>query len=391
MTMQGAMVRHISSGFDLTPYGNKPMVTPIVSAVNYEYVSFEILRQITEGEIDGYTYHRDDNPTVRAVEKEIAMMENAEDCVICTTGMAALTMIFLTYLKAGDNLLTFHDIYGANYKVSLILEKFGVEVTWLNAAEPEKVTENIKDNTKMIFCETPSNPLVKIVDIEYLRQQADRVGAMLVVDNTFATPYHQSPLALGAELVVHSATKGLGGHNDLMAGAIACSTKDYYDQLWFTRQAIGTTLDPFPASLLERGLKTFEIRAAKMSENAMAIAEFLAGHPKITRIYYPGLASDPGHKTACKQMKNGFGGVLAFDVGKKQSHAKKFVEGLKVIYHAVSLGCTETLVCLPVLTTMLYLPEQRRTTFGVKPNTVRLSAGIGDTQELIADLKQALD
>jgi len=374
----------------LTPYGNKPMVTPIVSAVNYEYVSFEILRQITDGEIDGYTYHRDDNPTCRAVEKEIALMEKAVDCVICTSGMAALTMIFLTCLKAGNNLLTFHDIYGANYKVSLILKRFGVEVTWLDAAEQEKVAENIKDNTRMIFCETPSNPLVKILDIKYLRKQADRVGAMLVVDNTFATPHHQLPLMLGADLVVHSATKGLGGHNDLMAGAIACSTKDYYDELWFTRQAIGTTLDPFAASLLERGLKTFEMRAAKMAENAMAIAEFLSDHPKVTRICYPGLPSDAGHKIARQQMKNGFGGMLAFDVGKTQKQAKKFVERLKVIYHAVSLGCTETLVCLPVLTTMLYLPEERRTTFGVRPNTVRLSAGIGDTEELINDLKQAL-
>jgi cystathionine beta-lyase/cystathionine gamma-synthase len=375
----------------LTPYGNKPMVTPIVSAVNYEYVSFEILRQITDGEIDGYTYHRDDNPTVRAVEKEIALMEKCPDCVISTTGMAALTMIFLTYLKAGDNLITFHDVYGANYKVGLILEKFGVEVTWLDAAEPEKVAENVKENTRMIFCETPSNPLVKIVDIEYLRRQADRVGAILVIDNTFATPYHQLPLELGADLVVHSATKGLGGHNDLMAGAIACSIKQYYDELWFTRQAIGTTLDAFSASLLERGLKTFAVRAAKMSENAMAIAEFLANHPKITRIYYPGLPDDPGHKIACKQMEKGFGGVLAFDVGKTQDEAKRFVEKLNVIYHAVSLGCTETLVCLPVLTTMLYLPEERRTVFGVRPNTVRLSAGIGDTNELIDDLKQALE
>lgn len=375
----------------LTPYGNKPMVTPIVSAVNYEYVSFEILRQITDGEIDGYTYHRDDNPTVRAVEKEIALMEKCPDCVISTTGMAALTMIFLTYLKAGDNLITFHDVYGANYKVGLILEKFGVEVTWLDAAEPEKVAENVKENTRMIFCETPSNPLVKIVDIEYLRRQADRVGAILVIDNTFATPYHQLPLELGADLIVHSATKGLGGHNDLMAGAIACSTKQYYDELWFTRQAIGTTLDAFSASLLERGLKTFVVRAAKMSENAMAIAEFLANHPKITRICYPGLPDDPGHKVACKQMKKGFGGILAFDVGKTQDEAKRFVEKLNVIYHAVSLGCTETLVCLPVLTTMLYLPEERRTIFGVKPNTVRLSAGIGDTNELIDDLKQALE
>jgi cystathionine beta-lyase/cystathionine gamma-synthase len=253
------------------------------------------------------------------------------------------------------------------------------------------VAESIKENTRMIFCETPSNPLVKVVDIEYLRRQADRVGAILVVDNTFATPYHQLPLELGADLIVHSATKGLGGHNDLMAGAIACSTKQYYDELWFTRQAIGTTLDAFSASLLERGLKTFEIRAAKMSENAMAIAEFLADHPKITRICYPGLPDDPGYKIACRQMKKGFGGVLAFDVGKTQDEAKKFVEKLNVIYHAVSLGCTETLVCLPVLTTMLYLPVERRTIFGVRPNTVRLSAGIGDTNELIEDLKQALE
>ena len=375
----------------LTPYGNKPMVTPIVSAVNYEYVSFEILRQITDGEIDGYTYHRDDNPTVRMVEKKIAVMEKAQDCVICTSGMAALTMVFLTYLKAGDNLLTFHDVYGANYKVSLILERFGVDVTWLNAYDQDKVADAVKDNTTMIFCETPSNPLVKVLDIEYLRKQADRVGARLVVDNTFATPYHQLPLTMGADLVVHSATKGLGGHNDLMAGAICCSTKEYYDELWFTRQAIGTTLDPFAASLLERGLKTFDIRAAKMAENAMVIAEFLADHPKVTKIYYPGLKSDPGHETACKQMTNGFGGMLAFDVGKTQDDAKKFVEKLKLIYHAVSLGCTETLVCLPVLTTMLYLPQERRTMFDVKNNTVRLSAGIENTQALIDDLKQALE
>ena len=375
----------------LTPYGNKPMVTPIVSAVNYEYVSFEILRQITDGEIDGYTYHRDDNPTVRMVEKKIAVMEKAQDCVICTSGMAALTMVFLTYLKAGDNLLTFHDVYGANYKVSLILERFGVDVTWLNAYDQDKVADAVKDNTTMIFCETPSNPLVKVLDIEYLRKQADRVGARLVVDNTFATPYHQLPLTMGADLVVHSATKGLGGHNDLMAGAICCSTKEYYDELWFTRQAIGTTLDPFAASLLERGLKTFDIRAAKMAENAMVIAEFLADHPKVTKIYYPGLKSDPGHETACKQMTNGFGGMLAFDVGRTQNDAKKFVEKLKLIYHAVSLGCTETLVCLPVLTTMLYLPQEQRTMFNVKNNTVRLSAGIENTQALIDDLKQALE
>jgi cystathionine beta-lyase/cystathionine gamma-synthase len=213
---------------------------------------------------------------------------------------------------------------------------------------------------------------------------------MLIVDNTFATPYHQKPLELGAHLVVHSATKALGGHNDLMAGAILGNKNDY-DKLWFTRQAIGTTHDPYSASLLERGLKTFELRAKCMSDNALTMAEFLCKHPKIKRIFYPGLKSDPGYDISCKQMKNGFGGLMAFEVGETQEDAKKFITNLKTIYHAVSLGATETLVCIPYLTTMLYLPPERRTTFGVKENTVRLSAGIENKDILINDLKQALD
>jgi len=374
----------------LTPYGNRPMVTPIVNAVNYEYESFEVLRQITDGQVEGYTYHRDDNPTVRAVERKIAALEGAKDCVICTTGMAACTMIYLTYLSAGDHLILFHDVYGAHYKVSLILERLGVEVTWLDAANHDKTGDYIKKNTKMIFCETPTNPLCKVVDIRQLKKAADKVGAMLIVDNTFATPYHQLPLKLGADLVIHSATKGLGGHNDLMAGAIAGS-KEYYDELWFTRQAIGTTLDAYSASLLERGLKTFEIRAEKMSQNAQAMAEFLATRSEISNLWYPGLESDPGHKIAKKQMDKGFGGVLAFDVGKTQKDAKKFIKNLDVIYHAVSLGATESLICIPYLTTMLYLPEDRRLGFGVNLNTVRLSAGIENTELLVKDLKHALD
>jgi len=373
----------------LTPYGNRPMVTPIVNAVNYEYGSFEVLRQITDGEIDGYTYHRDDNPTVRAVERKVAALEEAEDCIICTTGMAACTMIYLTYLSSGDNLIIFHDVYGANYKVSLILERLGIEVTWLDAADSAKVADHVKPTTKMIFCETPTNPLCKVVDIAEMRRAADTVGAMLVVDNTFATPHHQKPLKLGANLVIHSATKALGGHNDLMAGAIAGS-KDRYNELWFTRQAIGTTLDAYSASLLERGLKTFELRAQVMSDNAQALAELLVNHPKVSRIIYPGLPSDAGHAVARKQMRDGFGGLMAFDVGETQEDAKRFIHELKVIIHAVSLGATESLICIPFLTTMLYLPEERRSLFGVKKNTVRLSAGIEKTEHLLEDLDQAL-
>ncbi len=373
----------------LTPYGNKPMVTPIVNAVNYEYLNFEVLRQITDGEIDGYTYHRDDNPTVRAVEQQVARLEKAEDCVICTTGMAACTMVYLTYLSKGDNIIIFHDVYGAQFKVSLILERLGIDITWLNASNSEDLQAHIKDNTRMIFLETPSNPLCKIIDIKMACRAAKKSGAMLVVDNTFATPYHQNPLELGADLVVHSATKGMGGHNDLMAGAIAGS-KENYEELWFTRQAIGTTLDAYSASLLERGLKTLDLRAEKMATNAMAMAEFLAQHPKVKRILYPGLKNDPGHEKASKQMKNGFGGLLAFDVGNTHEDAKKFVSALNVIYHAVSLGATESLICIPYLTTMLYLPPERRTIFGVRENTVRLSAGIEEPGKLLRDLETAL-
>jgi len=374
----------------LTPYGNRPMVTPIVNAVNYEYASFEVLRQITDGEVEGYTYHRDDNPTVREVERHVALMEGAEDCIICTTGMAAGTMAYLTYLSAGDHLIVFHDIYGAHYKVSLILERMGVEVTWLNAEFSNDVGQHVKANTKMILCETPSNPLCKVVDIAAVAEVAHANDALFIVDNTFATPYHQKPLALGADLVLHSATKALGGHNDLMAGALAGS-KDHYNNLWFTRQAIGTTLDAYSASLLERGLKSFELRAERISENAQAMAEFLAGHPKVTRLLYPGLKDDPGHKVACKQMEGGFGGVLAFDIGETLEEAKRFIDELSLIVHAVSLGATESLICIPYLTTMLYLPEERRTTFGVKENTVRLSAGIEKAGALLEDLEQALN
>ena len=373
----------------LTPYGNRPMVTPIVSAVNYEYASFEVLRQITDGEMDGYTYHRDDNPTVRKVERIVADMEDAEDCIICTSGMAACTMIFLTYLSAGDHLILFHDVYGAHYKVSLILERMGIHITWLDANDSDRIAEHTRPETKMIFVETPSNPLCKIADIEVMRKAADKTGALLIVDNTFATPYHQRPLALGADLVVHSATKGLGGHNDLMAGAIAGS-KDHYNDLWFTRQAIGATLDAYSASLLERGLKTFELRAERMAANAMTVAEYLAGHSKILRLSYPGLETHPGFAVACRQMRRGFGGMMAFDVGKNQEDAKIFINSLKRIYHAVSLGSTESLICIPYLTTMLYLPPERRTMFGVNLNTVRLSVGIERAQNLTEDLEQAL-
>ena len=373
----------------LTPYGNKPMVTPIVNAVNYEYRDFEVLRRITDGEIDGYTYHRDDNPTVRAGEDKIAELERSEDCIVCTSGMAACTLVYLSYLKAGDNLILFHDIYGAHYKVSLILERLGVEVTWLNADESAELERYVKPNTAMIFLESPSNPLCKVIDIPEARRAADKSGARLIVDNTFATPYHQNPLELGAHLVVHSATKALGGHNDLMAGAIAGSKEDY-NTLWFTRQAVGCTLDAYSASLLERGLKTFELRAERMASNGMAVAEFLKTKSSISELFYPGLSDHPGHAVAKRQMRGGFGGMLSFNVGQTQEDAKKFISSLKVIKHAVSLGATESLICIPYLTTMLYLPPERRLSFGVCDNTVRLSMGVEKPEALIGDLEQAL-
>jgi cystathionine beta-lyase/cystathionine gamma-synthase len=310
--------------------------------------------------------------------------------VVCTTGMAACTMVFMTYLSAGDHLIIFHDTYGANYKVSLILERMGVEITWLDADQADSIAGHVRPKTRMIFLESPSNPLCKTIDIAVVRKAADQADAIVVVDNTFATPYHQKPLKLGADLVVHSATKGLGGHNDIMAGAIACD-KEHYNELWFTRQAIGTTLDAYSAFLLERGLKTFELRAAASAASAMEIASFLELHPRVSRLRYPGLKSCQDHEIASRQMSRGFGGLMAFDVGGQEQDAKEFINSLEVIYHAVSLGSTESLVCIPYLTTMLYLPPERRTVFGVRKNTVRLSVGIEPAAELITDLKRALE
>jgi cystathionine beta-lyase/cystathionine gamma-synthase len=278
--------------------------------------------------------------------------------------MAACTMVYLTYLNAGDHLVFFRDIYGANYKVSLILERLGVKITWLDSGEAPRLKKYLRKNTRMIFLETPTNPLCKTIDIAAVRKAADSVKAMLVVDNTFATPYHQLPLKLGADLVVHSATKALGGHNDLMAGAIAGS-KEHYNDLWFTRQAIGTTLDAYSAFLLDRGLKTFELRAEAMARNAHAVATFLAKQSNISRLTYPGLPGHPDHAVASRQMQRGFGGMMAFDVGKSEEDAKRFIMALKTIYHAVSLGATETLICIPFLTTMLYLPPELRPICGV--------------------------
>jgi len=326
---------------------------------------------------------------VREVERKVAALECAEDCVVCTTGMAACTMVYLTYLSAGDHLIIFHDTYGANYKVALILERLGIQITWLEGEAAGCINEVIQPNTRMIMLETPSNPLCKVIDIAAVCEAAAASGAMVVVDNTFATPYHQRPLALGAHMVIHSATKALGGHNDIMAGAIA-SSKEHYNDLWFTRQAIGTTLDAYSAFLLSRGLKTFELRAATMAHNAQKAAEFLATQPKISRLSYPGLPSCPDHEIAKKQMVRGFGGMMAFDVGSSQDDAKEFINRLKVIYHAVSLGATESLICIPVLTTMLYLPPERRTIFCVRENTVRLSLGIEPVERILEDLDQAL-
>jgi cystathionine beta-lyase/cystathionine gamma-synthase len=381
--------RSIMSSDPLTPYGNRPMVTPIVNAVNYEYLSFDVLQQITDGEIDGYTYHRDDNPTVRNVEHKIAALENAEDCIICTSGMAACTLVYLSYLSAGDHLILFHDTYGANYKVSLILERLGVEITWLDADRAGRIGEYVRPETKMIFLETPSNPLCKVIDIAVIRKAADAVKALVIVDNTFATPHHQKPLKLGADLVVHSATKALGGHNDLMAGAVAGS-KEHYNRLWFTRQAVGATLDPYSAFLLDRGLKTFELRMEVMSSNARQIAEKLETNAGVSRLMYPGLETHPAHEAAVRQMENGFSNMMAFDVGTCEDDAKCFIAALKTVRHAVSLGSTESLICIPYLTTMLYLPPERRTTFGVLKNTVRLSVGIEPLHKIAEDLRQAL-
>ena len=337
----------------------------------------------------GYEYSRTGNPTRHALEKRLAALENADYGLAFASGLAAETTLVLSLLKSGDHVVAFEDLYGGTRRLfDRTFANFGLDFSYVDATKTENVEAAIKGNTKLIWLETPTNPLLKLCDIAAISKIAKERDILNVVDNTFASPYLQNPLDLGADIVLHSTTKYLGGHSDVVGGAIMLSDKELYGKLKFNQNAVGAIPSPFDCFLVLRGTKTLALRMERHSHNASEIAKYLAAHPKVEKVTYPGLKSHPQHELARKQM-SGFGGVISFYV-RQGTDVKGFLGRLKVIALAESLGGVESLISQPSSMTHAGLSRQEREKIGITDNLLRLSVGIEDAEDLKADLEQAL-
>ena len=332
-------------------------------------------------------YSREDNPTVHAVERKIASLEEGEDCVALSSGMAACASILIGLLQTGNEVVVPKDMYGLTYTLVQDLTKFGVKPVFTNPGT-DNVAEQIHRRTKLVYVEAMSNPLLIIYDIERLAEAASRFGACLVVDNTFTTPFNLRPLSKGAELVVHSATKYLGGHNDVTAGAVI-GPAETLEIVWEWRRRLGCILDPNTAFLLDRGLKTLGLRVARHNESALTVAKFLEQHKGVKRVHYPGLDSHPSHDLA-KRLLRGFGGVVSFELKGTSDLAVKVMRKLSVVKRAPSLGGTESLITHPASTSHKDIPARERVRLGITDALLRVSVGLEDVEDLIGDLDQAL-
>ena len=366
------------------------IVTPIYETSVFGFSNTKELIDVMAEKSGGYIYTRYGNPTWRAVEEKMAELEGAEDAAVFSSGMAAITTTLFTLVSSGDHVISTRDVYGGTLTFFKdILPRFGVEVSFVEATDLNEMRSAVRGNTKLIFVETPTNPTLKIVDIPEVANIGKENGIKLVVDSTFASPYNLRPIELGANIVVHSATKYLGGHNDVTAG-IVVGSESFIQDLRQIRKCLGGVLDPHAAWLLLRGLKTLALRMERHNSNGMKVAKYLEKHPKVKRVYYPGLPSHPQHSIAKKQMK-GFGGVVSFEIDGDFEKTVKFVDNLKLCYLAASLGGVETLVTQPVTSSHYYVSKEDRLKAGIKDELVRLALGTEDPEDIIADLDQAFN
>ncbi len=371
-------------------HGQKaPITTEIAQTSVFVLPDTRELRRYVQGKSDAYLYTRYANPTIAAAERKLAALEGGPQCVITASGMAAVMTTALTVCRAGDEIVSMLDIYGGTLKLfESLLGRFGVRTRLVPFRDLQRIERFFSRRTRLLFLETPTNPTLRCVDLEHLCAVGRRRGACVVVDNTFATPILQKPLALGADLVLHSATKYLGGHSDVTAGAVVGSRR------WLepARQAMllsGGSLDPGAAYLLLRGLKTLSLRVERSCQSAARIAEALGRHNKVRRVFFPGLPGHDGHQAACRQMRD-FGMMVAFEIRGGGPAAERFINGLRLWYLAASLGGVESTVSYPVLASHVGFSRARLKLMDVSPATVRLSVGIEDAADLIADLTQAL-
>jgi cystathionine gamma-lyase len=375
---------HIGEEPNLREGGYGDVVIPIHLATTFA-------RREVDKPSGGYEYSRTGNPTRDALEKRLAVLENAKFGLAFASGLAAEATLLLSLLKKGDHIIAFDDLYGGTRRLfSDVLANFGLKFTYVDAREPENVKNAVKKNTKMIWLETPTNPLLRLCDIRAISEIGKANDIVTVVDNTFMSPYFQNPLDLGADIALHSTTKYLGGHSDVVGGAIMLSDEELYSKIKFNQNAVGAVPSPFDCFLVLRGIKTLAIRMEKHNYNAQRIAEFLESHPKIKEVHYPGLKSHPQHDLARKQM-SGFGGVLSFELNANLKGVKAFLKRFKLFALAESLGGVESLIEHPALMTHASIPRKEREKIGITDTLIRVSVGIEDVEDLIADLKQALD
>lgn len=341
------------------------------------------------GRHKGYEYARTKNPTRSALEANLAALEHGKHAHCFASGMSATDAV-LRLLKSGDHVIAGENMYGGSYRLfSRVLEKYGLEFTYVDTSNTDEVRAALRPSTRLLFLETPTNPMMTITDLAACAEIAHTQNALVVVDNTFASPYLQRPLDLGADIVVHSTTKFLNGHSDSVGGVVVSSSDEIAEEIGFLQNAVGAILSPFDSWLVLRGVKTLAVRMKRHEENGVAMANYLANHQKVRKVYYPGLTSHPQHDLARRQM-NGFGSMISFELGSYEN-AKKFLDEVRLCSLAESLGGVETLISHPESMTHGSVPPEMRKRLGITPGLVRISVGIEDIEDLIGDLENAFD
>jgi len=361
--------------------GTGAIMTPIFQTSTYV--------QESPGKHKGYDYSRTHNPTRTALEKNIASLEEGGYGLAFSSGLSAILAV-TQLLNAGDHVICCDDVYGGTFRLfDKVLKRYALESDFIDLTNPQSLERYIKSNTKLVWLESPSNPLLKLIDIEAVAHIAKKKNILIAVDNTFATPFFQKPLKLGADIVMHSTTKYLNGHSDVIGGALVTNNKELYDKLQFLQNAAGAVPGPFDCFLVLRGIKTLAVRMERHAGNAMKIAQFLEGHPKVRRVIYPGLRSHPQHELAKKQMA-GFGGIITFFIKGGLAAARRFLERVKIFSLAESLGGVESLIEHPAIMTHASLPKEVREKTGISDELIRVSVGIENVDDLIEDLESAL-
>ena len=363
---------------------------PVALSVSFGYGTVEEWLEVALGRKAGHIYGRNTNPTVAAFEEKVRDLEDAEAATSFASGMAAISNTLFTLLSPGDRVVSIKDTYGGTNKLFIeFFPRFQIEVALCDTSDHGAIETEIARGCKVVYLESPTNPTVRILDIARLAAAAHRYGSTVVVDNTFATPINQHPLELGADLVIHSATKFLGGHADALGGVV-CGSRDLVSRIYHFREINGACLEPMSAYLLLRGMKTLHLRIRQQNASALEIAQFLASHPKIAKVFYPGLATHENHDIARRQMA-GFGGVLSFALQGGFEAVKSFLPRLRYANLAANLGAVETVAGPPATTSHVELSPEERAAAGIPEALIRYSVGIEDASDLIADLKQALD